>query len=496
MTDKTLYKIQNLSKNSYIIPSGATSKVISLPLFIIKYVVNYKEYNVYEREKHLESILNKFDWYPELLYSDDINQVLIFKNVGVPLTNQNKPDNMEEQINKILFDMESVNVQHNDIKLGELLIDEDNKIYLCDFGWASINNEIGCGIGLWNCKNTDKPGGYFEDATCIQRLLLNRNNTMSTITEMHILIDWTCHFDDMKKKINFPLEIVNKICIQKLDNKKAIISNFYKTLVDDFRGSTNFNLYILKDKNPIYDYRKTSKGYRKVNVNVFDLKKSLRNITGGHKIHATDNIQETKDNLKDLGLYNKFYKEKKFDKLQDVFEELNKYPNLKWVVMRNFEGMPDNITIDEHLDIDLLVSDYYLAKTILDGTSATNNRYEDGKYRILNYVKINNKNVLFDLRSLGDNYYDIKLQQDMLDTRVKHPSGFYIPNKEMHLYSLIYHAIIHKKIISDTYINVFKQYGFEDSEINRLSLKNKLDKWLEEKNYSYCKPEPSVGYFV
>ena len=164
--------------------------------------------------------------------------------------------------------------------------------------------------------------------------------------------------------------------------------------------------------------------------------------------------------------------------------------------MRNFEGMPDNITIDEHLDIDLLVSDYYLAKTILDGTSATNNRYEDGKYRILNYVKINNKNVLFDLRSLGDNYYDIKLQQDMLDTRVKHPSGFYIPNKEMHLYSLIYHAIIHKKIISDTYINVFKQYGFEDSEINRLSLKNKLDKWLEEKNYSYCKPEPSVGYFV
>ena len=33
-------------------------------------------------------------------------------------------------------DMESVNVQHNDIKLGELLIDENKKIYLCDFGWG------------------------------------------------------------------------------------------------------------------------------------------------------------------------------------------------------------------------------------------------------------------------------------------------------------------------------------------------------------------------
>ena len=34
-----------------------------------------------------------------------------------------------------------------------ILIDENNKIYLCDFGWGSINNELGCGIGLWNCNN-------------------------------------------------------------------------------------------------------------------------------------------------------------------------------------------------------------------------------------------------------------------------------------------------------------------------------------------------------
>jgi len=47
--------------------------------------------------------------------------------------------------------MESVNVQHNDIKLGELLIDENKKIYLCDFGWGSINKNMNCGIGLWDC---------------------------------------------------------------------------------------------------------------------------------------------------------------------------------------------------------------------------------------------------------------------------------------------------------------------------------------------------------
>lgn len=284
--------------------------------------------------------------------------------------------------------------------------------------------------------------------------------------------------------------------MKKLAKKVQIMSKFYNVNINDFRGKTDFTIYIIQDNKPIYDYRNTSKGMRKVNTNIFDLKKSLRKITGGYKIHATDNIQETKDNLKVLGLYDKFYKQKAFSSLKDVFHELNKYPKLKWVVMRNFEGMPDNVTIDEHLDVDLLVNDYYLVKTILDGTSATNNRYEDGKNRILNHVIINNKKVLFDFRSVGDNYYDKKLQQDMLNTRIKHTKGFYIPSKEMHLYSLIYHAIIHKPKMSPTYVKVFKQYGLKDTEINKKNLKHKLDTWLQKNGYAYCKPEPSVGYFL
>ena len=144
-----------------------------------------------------------------------------------------------------------------------------------------------------------------------------------------------------------------------------------------------------------------------------------------------------------------------------------------------------------------MVNDYYLIKRLLDGSSATNNRFEDGGNRILNYVTINKKKVLFDFRSLGDNYYDKNLQQDILNTRVKHPNGFYIPNKEMHLYSLIYHAIIHKPKISYTYLKVFKQYGLKDSEINKKNLKNKLDAWLQQKGYSYCKPElQSIKVFI
>ena len=84
----------------------------------------------------------------------------------------------------------------------------------------------------------------------------------------------------------------------------------------------------------------------------------------------------------------------------------------------------------------------------------------------------------------------------MLDTRIKHPNGFYIPNKEMHLYSLIYHAIIHKPKISSTYTKVFNEYGLKDSEINKNNLRKKLNNFMKNNEYSYVKPEPSVGFFI
>ena len=108
--------IKNLKKN-ILYGKGASSSSVILPYLFIKYIINYNEYDVYEREKYLASILSKFDWYPPLLYSDDKNKILVFKNVGKNLTKENTPPDLIKQFNKILKDMESVNVQHNDIKI-------------------------------------------------------------------------------------------------------------------------------------------------------------------------------------------------------------------------------------------------------------------------------------------------------------------------------------------------------------------------------------------
>jgi len=121
----------------------------------------------------MSQILNKFEWYPKLLYSDDDKQLLIFKNVGKPVNSTNKPKNLEKQFNQILKDLKSVNVQHNDIKTGEILIDKNKKIYLCDFGWASLNNDLSCGISLWKKGAIGDPEWKFsrkDDKTALKRL--------------------------------------------------------------------------------------------------------------------------------------------------------------------------------------------------------------------------------------------------------------------------------------------------------------------------------------
>ena len=167
MKKKDLKKIKNLRKNIKYIKSGDTSSTFSSPFLFVKYIIKFNKYDIYKREKYLGSILKKFDWYPKLLYLDDKNKFFIYSNVGVPVTIKNKPNDLEKQFNKILKDMKSVNVQHNDIKSGEILIDENKKIYLCDFGWGSINNDLGCGIGLCNIS---KPFGCLNDSNALKRL--------------------------------------------------------------------------------------------------------------------------------------------------------------------------------------------------------------------------------------------------------------------------------------------------------------------------------------
>ena len=119
-------------------------------------------------------------------------------------------------------------------------------------------------------------------------------------------------------------------------------------------------------------------------------------------------------------------------------------------------------------------------------------RYVDGGWRILNSVLIDGKEVWFDLRHLGDNYYDINLEKKMLSERVP-CKNFYIPDTETHRYTLIYHAVIHKRRISNTYKKIFRKLGLS---VTKTKLFPILNEYMDQNNFEYTKPnDKSVGFF-
>lgn len=318
-----------------------------------------------------------------------------------------------------------------------------------------------------------------------------------SVKETHILIDWQCYYDYnfIKEKItNFNLFLSDYTKHDKLIEKKKFMNQFYNVNVNDNRGETEFNIYIISDENPKYELRSTTKGKRLVNSKLFDLKTFLRkNNHKGNQIHATDNIQETKDNLHALNLFDKYYNQKKFKDINEVFETLNKVSSLKWIITHNFDNFVDGD------DIDFLTNDYFYFMRILDTIEKSKggwlNSVSNGGTSVRNYIKVGTKDIPIDIRYLGDNFYDKNLQQNMIDTRVKH-KNFYIPNKELHLYSLIYHAVIHKRKISNTYKKVFLENEIKKENINRKYLKSMLDEFMIKNDYKYVKPEKSVGFFI
>ncbi|MCK9563722.1 MAG: hypothetical protein M0R02_13510 [Bacteroidales bacterium] len=325
------------------------------------------------------------------------------------------------------------------------------------------------------------------------------------IYEKHLIIDWTIFFsekeiiDEISHFDN--LFLYEKIIIPPLKEKEKILSDFYNMPVNDFRGENEFIIYVIHDKNPIYDYRDTSKGLRLVNYKMFDLKQVLRKKTGGFKVHATDNIQETKNNLLSLGLFDKYYSQKKFKSMRDLFTILNNTIGLEYVVLRNYETInSDNQTIG---DIDFLTNDYFLFQRIVDAIekpkNGNSNGVSNGGTSIRNIIIINNVEIPIDISYINDQYYDAEWQKSILVNSVFH-NYIKIPNEKEYFYSLLYHAYLHKKNITNEYKNKLNLLASKisipysiNTEIHE-AIKI-LENYILNHNYSFTIPIDNSVYF-
>lgn len=163
----------------------------------------------------------------------------------------------------------------------------------------------------------------------------------------------------------------------------------------------------------------------------------------------------------------------RWDSLNDFFAKLNE---MEYVILRNHETLEDELNAGG--DIDILCSEKaYAVDQIHAFPRASRNE-------VFNFfVLIGDKRIPIDIREIGDGYYDDKWERAMLKERIR-TTKYYIMDTENYKYSLLYHVLLHKFTIKETYISRLKSmFGIE------IGSNDKTDKLLGD----YMR---KMGYFI
>lgn len=133
------------------------------------------------------------------------------------------------------------------------------------------------------------------------------------------------------------------------------------------------------------------------------------------------------------------------DLMIDFFDLLNK--NCCYLVLRNWDNLlDDSIYGKGHEDIDILCDSL---ESFIKLTKA--NRVHKENKRDNYIVTFGNSVIRIDARWVGDGYYPIEMEKRLLADRRVNKQNIFIPNEEGYYYSLLYHALVQKRELSDEY---------------------------------------------
>lgn len=279
--------------------------------------------------------------------------------------------------------------------------------------------------------------------------------------EIHTAIVWdgTNNKDKAEqflKNIQHPLEVVSSdlIKLNKEQERRLTDSIYGKKAKSRVKGGSIY-LIIIKDLNPTYLWEQATSCKQVLNTNMKYLKNEMRkNIGKGEQdyfsIHTSYNVEESLMVLKPLGLCH-LVERKKFDSFKELFNLLNADKKLKYIIQRSFGQLANPPSTFGYDDVDILVNDYYYFKAITGARS--NNisamRENDNGYWVQSNILVDNVEIRFDIRFLGDNYINSRWEKDMLENRSLFSIGrglrVFIPNIEDELCSMLYYVLIQKK---------------------------------------------------
>jgi hypothetical protein len=284
-------------------------------------------------------------------------------------------------------------------------------------------------------------------------------------SQLYLFIIWK---NSLHKKDIILEDIKKKFIIREVFeiswNEKEFENNlkrFYGSLLSnasekaELCGKGSFLLIIISDPNARIEKRFLDDVNEvDVNLNVYDCKMKYRKWIGvDFALHASNSQKETSHDLMLLlgekveDLEKKLAKKwdkvikkkvselighKKWNNIKQLLDVLNETTN--YVILRNFEELPDKLI---HHDIDILTDDVKSISNIINESEDA-----DGKAPIT----VGDKEILLDFRYQEGHHYDEKWAKDILKRRIMYQNKFYVPCDKDYFYTLLYHAIIQRKI--------------------------------------------------
>lgn len=159
--------------------------------------------------------------------------------------------------------------------------------------------------------------------------------------------------------------------------------------------------------------------------------------------------------------------------LSQFFDYLNGVA-FPYVVLRNWEPLPNSVEFGDHSDLDLLVYDLEHFREIIPEAKP---EYPFPRVRFK--LQVGQEHIFMDVRHVGDGYYPTEFEEAILETREWNEKGFFTPNPIHHRIALGYHAAHHKNQ------NTYPQW-LGDVAVNDLveALKGSDIGWVEPEDKS------------
>ena len=440
------------------------------------YFSNYR--NMFQNEVKYLKIVNGLPHFPKLIFIDNETCSIYMEYSGGTILNDIAPLDWKKQLIEIVETLKRLGISHNDFYYHNLMV-FNGILTLIDFGWADVKpNYPFYNLTPEIIEQTDKIGDVFQYLLLIRtRDFYDKNLGYLTCnfkeelelsnysghrpSEIHTIIVWdTLDKDKALEYLNGNLpetmEIISNEVVtvdKSLENRIAI--ELYNNPVDNRVKNNELYLIVLRDNNPVYQLSKATACSQVLNTNMQKIKNELRVTLGGSsgayfKAHSSYNLEESRLVLNLFDKSQLLQTRKNFGSLEDFFNCLNSHATLKYIVQRSHSELKSLDNYRNGSDIDLLVNDYYLFKSITG--SETNNkiymRENDNGFYIQNNVLIGGIKVAVDIRYIGDDYNNSKWQFDMLNTRVlteiNENLNVYIPRPEDEFYSLVFNLLVQK----------------------------------------------------